>query len=66
MATYVAVSSRTDGLGETADRFEYRRQADHRLEEIGATGAFGRIVRWINGVPVEIARVNDVPPGRNG
>jgi len=66
MATYAAVRSQTDDWGETTDRFKYRWQADQRLEEIRATGAFGRIVRWQKGIPTEMVRVNDVPPAGNG
>lgn len=59
MATYSVLESRTENYGTSKDRVKTRREADARLEQVRATGRFARLVRWHNGEPKEMARVND-------
>jgi hypothetical protein len=71
MATYAVCYSEDDDYAEAgppARRYKYRSEADAHLEHERERGVFARIVRWDNGQPTEVARVNDpatvaTPPG---
>lgn len=59
MATYCVLEDPDEDWGEPADRLKTRREADARLVEIGVFGSFGQIVRWHQGKPKVMARVNE-------
>ena len=59
MAIYCVTYSEDDDWGTTKDRFKTRRQADQCLEEARATGRFARLIRWQDGHPTEVERVNE-------
>jgi thymidine phosphorylase len=57
MATYSVTFSENDDWGQAEFRFKYRWQADEVLEKVKAENKFARIVKWEDGHPKEMARV---------
>lgn len=59
MATYAVTHSKDDDWGTKETRFKNRPSADARLDEARASGRFARLIRWEQGQPTEVLRVNE-------
>ena len=57
MAIYCVLTRADDNWGEPADRFKTRVEADERLRQLIAAGQQARLIRWEQGVPIEMEAV---------